>query len=79
MAIFCSFEALARWQHNGQYIPPPQFISIAENLGLLPLLAENLVRSLVETLTEWQKEHIHTPIAFNLAGQELMNEGFFAF
>ncbi|RNF51077.1 phosphodiesterase [Marinomonas hwangdonensis] len=75
----CSFEALARWQHNGQYIPPPQFISIAENLGLLPLLAENLVRALVETLTDWQKEHIHTPIAFNLAGQELMNDGFFAF
>ncbi|MGO2513615.1 EAL domain-containing protein [Marinomonas polaris] len=73
-----SFEALARWQCDGQFVPPTTFIKIAEKLGLLPLLAENLVRELVSTLTEWHKEHIHTPIAFNLAGQELMNDSFFA-
>ena len=74
----CSFEALARWQNNGKFIPPTTFIKIAEDLGLLPLLAENLVRELVVTLSQWHKEHIHTPIAFNLAGQELMNDAFFA-
>ncbi|PYF84514.1 diguanylate cyclase/phosphodiesterase [Marinomonas alcarazii] len=74
----CSFEALARWQNNGKFIPPTTFIKIAEKLGLLPLLAENLVRELVATLSEWHKEHIYTPIAFNLAGQELMNDTFFA-
>ncbi|WP_111636846.1 EAL domain-containing protein [Marinomonas shanghaiensis] len=74
----CSFEALARWQNNGQFVPPTTFIKIAEKLGLLPLLAENLVRELVNTLSTWHKEHIYTPIAFNLAGQELMNDAFFA-
>lgn len=74
----CSFEALARWKDNGKYIPPITFIKIAENQGLLPTLAINLVRELVITLTEWHKEHIRTPIAFNLAGQELMNDSFFA-
>ncbi|ETI60410.1 GGDEF domain-containing phosphodiesterase [Marinomonas profundimaris] len=73
-----SFEALARWQNNGKFVPPTTFIKIAEDLGLLPLLAENLVRELVVTLTQWNDEHIHTPIAFNLAGQELMNDAFFA-
>jgi diguanylate cyclase (GGDEF)-like protein len=73
-----SFEALARWQCDGKFVPPTTFIKIAEKLGLLPLLAENLVLELVATLTEWHKEHIHTPIAFNLAGQELMNDSFFA-
>ncbi|NVK73771.1 MAG: EAL domain-containing protein [Oceanospirillaceae bacterium] len=74
----CSFEALARWQNNGKFIPPTIFIKIAEELGLLPALAENLVRELVATLSAWHKERIQTPIAFNLAGQELMNDGFFA-
>jgi diguanylate cyclase (GGDEF)-like protein len=74
----CSFEALARWQNDGHFVSPVTFIKIAEKLGLLPLLAENLVTELVKTLTEWHKEHIRTPIAFNLAGQELMNDGFFA-
>jgi len=74
----CSFEALARWQNNGKFIPPTTFIKIAEDLGLLPLLAENLIKELIKTLSQWHKEHIHTPIAFNLAGQELMNDAFFA-
>jgi diguanylate cyclase (GGDEF)-like protein len=74
----CSFEALARWKIDGKYVPPMTFIKIAEKQGLLSLLAVNLVRELVETLSEWHKEHIHTPIAFNLAGQELMNDSFFA-
>lgn len=74
----CSFEALARWQCDGKFIPPMTFIKIAEKLGQLPLLAENLILELVTTLKEWHKEHIYTPIAFNLAGQELMNDSFFA-
>lgn len=74
----CSFEALARWKNGEQFVSPVVFISIAEKLGLLPLLAENLVLDLVNTLSEWHKEHIHTPIALNLAGQELMNDSFFA-
>ncbi|MEO9275504.1 bifunctional diguanylate cyclase/phosphodiesterase [Marinomonas sp. 5E14-1] len=74
----CSFEALARWKNGNQFISPTVFISIAEKLGLLPLLAENIIKELVSTLSEWHKEHIYTPIAFNLAGQELMNDSFFA-
>ncbi len=75
----CSFEALARWQkEDGNFVSPFVFIGLAEKLGLLPLLAENLLRSLIPILTEWHEEKIHTPIAFNLAGQELMSDPFFA-
>lgn len=75
----CSFEALARWkQESGQYVSPIIFIRIAEKLGLLPQLAENLLRELVSILSQWHEERIHTPVAFNLAGQELMNDMFFA-
>ncbi|MGO3345646.1 MAG: EAL domain-containing protein [Marinomonas sp.] len=74
----CSFEALARWKKDdGNFVSPFVFIHLAEKLGLLPALAENLLLSLMPTLTAWHKEHIHTSIAFNLAGQELMNDGFF--
>ncbi|MBM6550391.1 bifunctional diguanylate cyclase/phosphodiesterase [Marinomonas ostreistagni] len=74
-----SFEALARWQlKDGAYVSPIVFIKLAEELGLLPKLAEGLIRQLVDVLAEWHKEQIRTPIAFNLAGQELMNDAFFA-
>ncbi|SBS33119.1 Oxygen sensor protein DosP [Marinomonas spartinae] len=75
----CSFEALARWQKaDGSFVSPMAFIYLAEKLGLLPTLAENLLRSLIPILSEWHKEKIYTPVAFNLAGQELMNDVFFA-
>ncbi len=75
----CSFEALARWpQKDGSFVSPFVFIRIAEELGLLPQLAENLITELVAVLESWNKDHINTPIAFNLAGQELMNDMFFA-
>ncbi|TPE47342.1 EAL domain-containing protein [Maribrevibacterium harenarium] len=74
-----SFEALARWQlADGTYVSPMIFIKLAEELGLLPKLAEGLLRELVSVLKGWHQEHISIPIAFNLAGQELMNDVFFA-
>ena len=74
-----SFEALARWRlDDGTFVSPIIFIRLAEELGLLPKLAENLLSQLVEVLEAWHKESIKTPIAFNLAGQELMNDMFFA-
>ncbi len=74
-----SFEALARWRlEDGSFVSPIVFIKLAEELGLLPKLAESLLKQLVEVLEGWHKEHIKTPVAFNLAGQELMNDHFFA-
>ncbi|TDO99737.1 putative bifunctional diguanylate cyclase/phosphodiesterase [Marinomonas balearica] len=74
-----SFEALARWRtDDGSFVSPVVFIRIAEDLGLLPKLAENLLREIVSILAQWHDEHIRTPVAFNLAGQELMNDAFFA-
>lgn len=74
-----SFEALARWRlDDGSFVSPITFIKLAEELGLLPKLAENLLRQLVAVLETWHNESIKTPIAFNLAGQELMNDVFFA-
>lgn len=74
-----SFEALSRWQlEDGTFVSPIVFIKLAEELGLLPKLAENLLKQLVSVLEEWHAESIKTPIAFNLAGQELMNDVFFA-
>ena len=74
-----SFEALARWQlEDGTFVSPIIFIKLAEELGLLPKLAENMLRQLVAVLEQWHRESIKTPIAFNLAGQELMSDVFFA-
>ncbi|NVJ60588.1 MAG: EAL domain-containing protein [Gammaproteobacteria bacterium] len=46
-------EALARWNHNGKFIPPNEFIPIAEESGLINkidlLMLENACRFLIET------------------------------
>jgi len=36
-------EALARWQHDGKFVPPDNFIAIAERYGLIGSLSEVLL------------------------------------
>ena len=40
-----SMEALSRWKHDGNFIPPDEFIAIAENCGLINQLGYNVLDS----------------------------------
>jgi diguanylate cyclase (GGDEF)-like protein len=51
------FEALARWQHPVQgTIPPSEFISVAEESGLIVPLGRWALDATVRTLAAWDKE-----------------------
>ncbi|MDH5219069.1 MAG: EAL domain-containing protein, partial [Gammaproteobacteria bacterium] len=68
----CGAEALVRWQHPERgFIPPDQFVALAEKIGLIqPLTLWVLNRSL-EECARWNKQDLPLSIAVNLSALSL--------
>ncbi|OFX13961.1 MAG: diguanylate cyclase [Alphaproteobacteria bacterium RIFOXYD12_FULL_60_8] len=69
-------EALARWQdsESGQLIPPVEFISVAEEYGLIDAIAEQILLKACQTNKAWQDEGTaHVQVAVNLSGRQFHN------
>lgn len=49
------FEALARWEHDGQTIPPDEFIPVAEESGLIVQLGRWALDTATRTLADWDR------------------------
>jgi diguanylate cyclase (GGDEF)-like protein len=47
------FEALMRWQRNGELVPPAQFIPLAEQAGLIVPLTDWVVGEAMRQCAEW--------------------------
>jgi diguanylate cyclase (GGDEF)-like protein/PAS domain S-box-containing protein len=66
------FEALLRWNNNGQAVPPAVFIPIAEECGFINNLGLFVIEEVCSQLAEWSKKK---PISFithlNISGQQL--------
>lgn len=54
------FEALARWSHDGQQIPPSEFIPVAEESGLIVQLGRWALSTAMQTLADWDLRAGHT-------------------
>ena len=70
-----SFEALARWERPGYgLVPPKEFISVAEETGLIAELGawvlENACRQAASWMTRWPERRIG--IAVNLSGHQIL-------
>ena len=51
------FEALARWQHPRRgAVPPVEFISVAEECGLIPALGAHVLRLATAQFARWRRE-----------------------
>jgi len=51
------FEALVRWQHAERgIITPSEFITVAEETGLIIPLGESVIRESCRQLKEWQTQ-----------------------
>jgi diguanylate cyclase (GGDEF)-like protein len=63
------FEALARWKSDKfGWVPPDQFITIAEELGLISELGDQLLRQACVEARMWPAE---MTLAFNISGSQL--------
>ena len=74
-----AFEALCRWQHQGNWIAPDLFIALASQHGCMKALSQLVLDLAIEILAQWQERRWFYPIAINLAGPELLDDSFFAY
>ncbi len=71
----CEFEALIRWRHpeNG-LIPPDEFISVAEETGLIVPIGKWILREACSNLAAWQAKTAHRlSVSVNLSAKQLMH------
>ncbi|HKQ06290.1 MAG TPA: EAL domain-containing protein [Blastocatellia bacterium] len=70
------FEALIRWQHPTQgFIPPVQFIPVAEETGLILPIGDWVMRQSCRQLHAWHQQFPIKPpltVSVNLSGKQFM-------
>ncbi len=75
--LLCEFEALIRWNHPEQgLVLPDQFISVAEETGLIIRIGEWILREACRQIKTWQKEiptAKNLSISVNLSAKQLMH------
>ena len=72
-------EALLRWKHPQRgYIAPGDFISIAEEIGLMPLVGGWVLDEACRTLVNWKEDGTlgQLTLAINVSPSEFEVEGF---
>lgn len=70
-------EALLRWEHHGEMIPPQHFIPIAEETGLIHSIGEWVLREACQQNKRWQDEGLlRVPIAVNISIAQIEQQNF---
>ncbi len=71
-----AFEALIRWQHPEKgFILPSEFISLAEETGIIQPIGSWVISQCIQQLAEWKKRGIYnTRIAVNLSACQLKQD-----
>ncbi|HEV7662607.1 MAG TPA: EAL domain-containing protein, partial [Chloroflexota bacterium] len=67
-------EALVRWQHPELgVVPPDEFISIAEQTGLIKPLTRWVLNAALRQWHAWRQEGLQIPIAVNLSAHDVQD------
>jgi PAS domain S-box-containing protein len=65
-------EALMRWKRGGELVPPGEFISVAEESGLIVPITEWAVREVCEQLVRWSEVGMPlVPVSVNISGRHI--------
>ncbi|MDQ0200495.1 bifunctional diguanylate cyclase/phosphodiesterase [Neobacillus ginsengisoli] len=69
-------EALIRWQHPEHgFIPPSEFIPLAEETGLIVPIGKWILRKACEQIKAWQDAGLpHIPIAVNVSVRQFQDD-----
>ena len=72
--LIVGVEALVRWQHPERgFIPPNEFIPIAERTGLIKPLSQYVVASALRQCGEWRTAGFDLHVAVNLTIPDLLD------
>lgn len=72
----CGFEALVRWRHPRRgMVPPDQFISLAEETGLIVALGEWIIARACRDAAGWPERY---KLAVNLSSVQIQKPGLIA-
>jgi diguanylate cyclase (GGDEF)-like protein len=72
-----AFEALLRWNLDGESIPPDAFIAIAEQYGFIHTIGAWVLRQACLQASQWGREH-HLAVCVNVSVIQLQDENFLA-
>ncbi len=76
------FEALVRWSHPTQgIIAPAEFISLAEETGLIVPMGEQIMRQALQQLRDWKLRYPawkELTMSINLSSRQMQDPGFLA-
>lgn len=67
-------EALLRWKHQGEWVAPFEFISIAERTGMILEIGEWVIAEACRILKHWGDNAV--AISVNVSGRQLGDEHF---
>ena len=74
----CAYEALARWQHDGDFISPEVFINLAEGSGLISRLTYQIIE-LVFLNIDKSNWNAGKKVSINLSSIQLVESGLIGF
>ncbi|MFT4562554.1 MAG: diguanylate cyclase (GGDEF)-like protein [Gammaproteobacteria bacterium] len=75
--VVLGFEALARWQHAGQWIPPSEFIQMAEDTGLIHTLGDRVILAACNVIvTHNTARETNLTVSVNVSPHQLRQEYF---
>jgi len=67
-------ESLIRWQlPDGSMVRPGEFISVAEQSGLILPLGEWVVDKVCQQLTSWKEQGFETRVAINISAEQFLH------
>ena len=67
-------EALLRWQHEGQWIRPTEFIPVAEDMGMICEIGDWVLEESCRFIAKWGENAL--PVSVNVSASQLSDEGF---
>lgn len=70
------FEALVRWTCEGLFVPPPDLIRAAEQMGLIAELDHFILEEAVRIIADWNRRHrMSFAISVNMSALHLTQPG----
>ncbi|MGN7150462.1 putative bifunctional diguanylate cyclase/phosphodiesterase [Arthrobacter sp. SAFR-179] len=76
MGQVVQLEALARWDRDGERVPPSIFIPLAERTGLISEIGAEVMASGMVQLARWLSEDPSRSLAVNVSGVQLQEPDF---